>query len=57
MSWLPSGAPFSPSIKVEPGTKVECIHVYKAVDEDELSFVTGDVVTVVEWDSSDEQVL
>ena len=48
--------PYSPSINVEPGTVVECIHEYKAVDDDELSFGTGDVITVVAWDSVDEQV-
>ncbi|KAL5256803.1 hypothetical protein ACHWQZ_G011910 [Mnemiopsis leidyi] len=47
--------PYSPSINVEPGTVVECIHEYKAVDDDELSFGTGDVITVVAWDSVDEQ--
>ena len=35
---------------------MECIHEYKAVDEDELSFGMGDVITVVNWDSTDEQV-
>ena len=48
--------PFSPTFKVEAGTVVECIHEYIAVDDDELSFATGDVITVVDWDSTDEQV-
>lgn len=47
--------PFSPSISVEPGTVIECIHEYKAVDDDELSFGVGDIITVVAWDSTDEQ--
>ncbi|XP_063674971.1 amphiphysin-like isoform X3 [Bolinopsis microptera] len=47
--------PYSPSINIETGTVVECIHEYKAVDEDELSFGMGDVITVVTWDSTDEQ--
>jgi len=41
--------------KVEVGTEVECIHEYKAVDDDELSFVAGDLITVGAWDSPDEQ--
>lgn len=49
------GIPFSPTIKVESGTVVESIHEYKAVDDDELTFGAGDVITVVSWDSTDEQ--
>jgi len=50
-----SVTPFSPTFKVEAGTTVECIHEYAAVDDDELSFATGDVITVLDWDSTDEQ--
>ena len=29
----------------------------KAVDDDELTFVAGNLITVVPWDSTDEQVI